>query len=341
VKPEPAGVGFTLEPEPPPPTVEEVVAAINAAEPPPKPNGKGNGRDQHAWPSLDALVGRPLSDGKINCPFHNDPTPSCGIYPDHYHCYGCGAHGGPVDWLMAVEGVTRDAALHILNTWSGPRARPIDEVKVAEKARRTLELAGQLWDAAQPIAGTLAERYLVETRKLDLAPLPDAGAVLRFHPGCPFKTGNREPCLLALFRDAVTDAPAGIHRIALTADAQKIDRMMLGSWPAPRAIKLWPAGRMLAIGEGIETTLAAATRYQLRGAPLYPAWAMASRGNLERLPLLTQVEQLIVLSDNDSNGQGPAAARSCALTWRRAGREVVLLTPRQPDSDFNDLVMRP
>ena len=47
--------------------------------------------------------------------------------------------------------------------------------------------------------------------------------------------------------------------------------MMLG--PAG-VVQLWPAGKQLAIGEGLETVLAAATRMPYRGEPLRPAWAM-------------------------------------------------------------------
>jgi putative DNA primase/helicase len=58
--------------------------------------------------------------------------------------------------------------------------------------------------------------------------LPDRGdACLRFHPRCPFGL-DTHPCLLALRRDIVTDEPLSIHRIALTPDAEKIERRLLG-----------------------------------------------------------------------------------------------------------------
>jgi hypothetical protein len=34
---------------------------------------------------------------KILCPFHIEDTPSCVLYEDTYHCFGCGAHGKIVD----------------------------------------------------------------------------------------------------------------------------------------------------------------------------------------------------------------------------------------------------
>src|SRR5262249_10304904 len=62
---------------------------------------------------------------------------------------------------------------------------------------------------------------------------------------CMFGARQRHPCLLALLRDIETDAPAGILRTALTGDGKKIDRLSLGRWHAPRAIKLWPARETL------------------------------------------------------------------------------------------------
>ena len=56
---------------------------------------------------LTELVALPLTPGnKLCCPFHEDIEPSCTIYPDHFHCFGCGEHGSRLDWLMRVEGMT-------------------------------------------------------------------------------------------------------------------------------------------------------------------------------------------------------------------------------------------
>jgi hypothetical protein len=124
----------------------------------------------------------------------------------------------------------------------------------------------------------------------------------------------------------------------LTPEADKIERRMLGRGGA---VKLWPASTQLIVGEGIETTLAAATRISHRGAPLRPAWSAVSAGALARLPVIPGVEQLIVLVDHDRNGQGQAAAARCAERWSRAGRSVTRLKPKQPGSDFNDLIREP
>lgn len=45
------------------------------------------------------------------CPFHEEKTPSFKVFPNdseepHYHCFGCGAHGGPVEFLMGRNGMS-------------------------------------------------------------------------------------------------------------------------------------------------------------------------------------------------------------------------------------------
>jgi len=158
--------------------------------------------------------------------------------------------------------------------------------------------------------------------------------VLRFHPRCPFVSGMRHPCLLALMRNATTDVPTGIQRIALTADANKIDRRMLGQ---AGVVKLWTPNHQLVVGEGLETTLAAATRIPYDDAPLQPAWALLSAGKLRTLPTIANVKRLIVLVDHDD--EGLRAADFCEQRWIRAGHTVVQLIPEQPGADFNDIVL--
>jgi hypothetical protein len=280
---------------------------------------------------LEDLIGEPLVNGKIVCPFHDDHTPSLVIYPDHYHCFVCGAHGDAIVWLMMVEGMTRAQAAEHLAAWDGPRVAPVQDDKEEKRA-----YALRLWDEGAPITGTLAARYLSEVRQIDLAELPNGSdQALRFHPRCPFGHGVRHPCLIALMRDVLADAPTGIHRIGLTPEGRKIDRRMLGS---AGTVKLWPlAGPQLVVGEGIETVLAAATRVLYRDAPLQPAWSLLSAGALERLPILPEVERLIVLVDHDDPGKNAAA--SCANRWQRTNRTVIRLTPKRAGADFNDLVM--
>jgi DNA primase catalytic core len=55
-------------------------------------------------------------DYVTHCPFHDDATPSLVITPDKnlFHCFGCGAAGTVIDWVMKTEGVSFRHAVELL-----------------------------------------------------------------------------------------------------------------------------------------------------------------------------------------------------------------------------------
>ena len=312
------------------PLVPPAPAASSSAPAPPEPPPL----DEMEIDLADLIDSEVPPSRMILCPLHGETKPSMRIYRDHFYCFGCGACGDHVDWLMQVEGLEYADALYVVENWDGPVVPRSPAQDDAKRTKRALKW----WNGAQPIAGTLATRYLAEVRGIDLDVLPDdiSERALRFHPYCVFGPGTRHPCLIALMRNPVSGQPTGIHRIALTPDARKIDRRMLG---VAGVVQLWPADRQLVIGEGLETVLAAATRLPYRGAPLRPAWAMLSDGAMTRFPVIDNVERLILLADNDLIGTGQAAAEECKRRWQQAGRSGVRLTPDRPGTDFNDIVL--
>jgi DNA polymerase len=337
----------TAEPPPPKTDAELTDRAIDAfvADAARLPNTKEveRGAEESFLASLTDTIA-PLTDfvslpmdssGRVSCPFHDDPNPSCSIYRDHFYCHGCGERGDRVDWLTRAEGMTREEALTAFSDWSGPAT-----AGQTQNAEEKLGFVLRIWAAAQPLRGTIGEDYLAETRGIDVAHLPASiHEALRFDPSCVFGAGMRYPCIIALMRDPMTDAPVGIHRIGLAQENGaiiKIDRKALGRIGV---VKFWPAGEQLVVGEGIETVLAAATRISYGGAALTPAWSAVARGGLGRLPVLPNVQQLILLVDNDKNGEGQKAAARCQQVWRAAGRTVVPLMPNQCGWDFNDVVL--
>ena len=50
------------------------------------------------------------------CPFHEDREPSLRVTPGKnlWHCFGCGAGGGPIDWVMKKQGVSFRHAVELL-----------------------------------------------------------------------------------------------------------------------------------------------------------------------------------------------------------------------------------
>lgn len=61
------------------------------------------------------------------CPFHEEKTPSFHVYADgHYHCYGCGAHGTAISFVMDADGLEFPEAVEALAAQVGlevPRER--------------------------------------------------------------------------------------------------------------------------------------------------------------------------------------------------------------------------
>ena len=195
-----------------------------------------------------------------------------------------------------------------------------------------IDRALALWQASEATSGTPAERYLV-SRCLPLAPSDPANDALRFHPACPFGSGKRLPCMVALMRDIATDEPCGIHRTALSARGEKIGRRMLGR-AGGAAIKLDPDSHVasgLVVGEGIETVLSA------RRFGLSPAWAMSSSGAIAAMPVLSGIEALTILSENDDASR--KAVQQCTVRWSAAGREVTTIRSRL-GNDLNDHLMK-
>jgi len=288
------------------------------------------------------------------------PCPVCGgtdrfgvnVRKRVWHCRGCGRGGDAVDLVRHVEGVTFIEAVEML---AGERpTRPVrhrpanvahvstGESRTAEQdAERNRRLALRIWDAARSIRGTLAERYLVHVRGVNIEQIPELDAVLRFDPACPFGD-DKPPCLVALIRDIIVDEPQAIQRTALAADGRKIDRRGLGP-KAGGAIKLWPDDAVtsgLVIGEGLETVAAAATRITHKHTLLQPAWALIDRGNLANFAPLPGIEAITILVDADKSGDGQKAAAACARRWLEAGREAARLEPKALGADFNDIVVR-
>lgn len=71
---------------------------------------------------------------KTCCPFHGEKTPSLYIYDDHYHCFGCGAHGDAISFIMQSEGSGFREAVERLAAEAGLDV-PVEDPQQAERSR--------------------------------------------------------------------------------------------------------------------------------------------------------------------------------------------------------------
>lgn len=110
--------------------------------------------------SLPGLIGRHVRLTKRGrdylglCPFHNEKTPSFHVYDDHYHCFGCGAHGDAIEFMKSKGGLSFHEAIEQLAGEAGlavPQQRPEDR----ERDKQAASLSTALEECAKWYEGQL------------------------------------------------------------------------------------------------------------------------------------------------------------------------------------------
>jgi putative DNA primase/helicase len=193
--------------------------------------------------------------------------------------------------------------------------------------------ARAIWDVGLPAPGTPVARYLAG-RGIDLPPPPS----LRYAPRCWHGAARRHlPAMVALV-EHVERGIVGVHRTYLRADGA--DKAAV----APAKASLGPIGggavrlgmprpsAWIAIGEGIETTLA------VMMACAMPGWAALSVGGIRALILPLEATHIIICADHDASTVGQRAADDAAAQWLAEGRRVRIALPPEPDTDFADVL---
>jgi putative DNA primase/helicase len=198
----------------------------------------------------------------------------------------------------------------------------------AEKEKKKA-IALRIWSNSVDPVGTVVEQYLQEHRGLSLSD-DFAPNVIRFNRSLYMDAWNRAPGMICLLRNIETDEPCGIHRTFLNPKtAEKLDRKMLGIAKGA-AIKIDADSMVsscLTVGEGVETMLSA------RIAGLGPVWALGSSGSVGHFPVLSDLNELTILEENDSTSRRDV--KYCMQRYLEAGKPVNIVTV-QGGNDFND-----
>jgi DNA primase len=128
------------------------------------------------------------------CPFHNEKSPSFHVYDDdepHYHCFGCGAHGDAITFVMQTDGLDFRDAVERLAGEAGLEV-PKDTSQDREREERRASLGTvmeasctffQAQLAGSPGAGYFQRRSLTpETiNRFRLGFAPDSRTALKNH----------------------------------------------------------------------------------------------------------------------------------------------------------------
>jgi putative DNA primase/helicase len=286
---------------------------------------------------IAGLDGNPRT-GMACCPAHDDETPSLHV--------STGA-GGKV-LVKCFAGCPQEAVIAALKErglWPVPGAVPsaapiLRRRSAAERREYALKLladtrANRGRELAGELAGYFARRGIRRVPSTAMLALPWN---LNPHLGDCLVPENHPAMVFSVTdgRDTI-----GAHITWLTADLtakreQEPTRQFFGPI-AGGYIRLYdvaPTTTKLIIAEGVETALAAA---QL--AHGLPAIAALSADNIPKITPPPAAEYIIA-ADNDANGAGQHGARALANKLvLRAGAQVRLAIPPQPDTDWNDVLL--
>jgi DNA primase len=102
--------------------------------------------------------------GKARCPFHDDPTPSCHIYDDHFFCFACGAHGDALTWLEQVQNLSKAEAIKELERRSGVGASIVSSKSIPSQKPRAI-------GDSQSLPENVVDLHLKRASRLERIPL--------------------------------------------------------------------------------------------------------------------------------------------------------------------------
>jgi hypothetical protein len=236
--------------------------------------------------------------------------------------HACGCSAGEVITALRSAGLWGDDH----ETDPGWRPPPPRGTTAPDPARAQAA-ALRIWRQTVPAEGTAVMAYL-KNRGIT-GPIP---ATLRSHPALRHPGGATHPAMVAVVPGRAVGA---IHRTYLRPDGSgKADvvapKRSLGRIGGG-AVRLAPAGPVLAVSEGIETALS------VQAATGLPTWAALSAGGIRALilPALPLAAAVIIAADPDP--VGTAAATDAAARWINEGRRVRIAMP-PAGCDFNDIL---
>lgn len=283
---------------------------------------------------VQALGGRWTgSHGMCRCPAHEDRTPSLSVSQEHdrilVHCFtGCSQDA--VLAALKAKGLWElrlDPTVPSETAEERKARREREERERAEENEARAADARSIWNAAKPIAGTLAETYL-RNRGITgrLPPTLRFAPCLRHAP-----SGLALPALICAVQSA-EGRVTGVQRIYLAPDgsgkaAVQPAKMTLGIL-GDGAVRLSRGGRILGIGEGPETCLSAVRLFYL------PVWAVLGAGRLGALTLPEYVQEVVIFADRGEVGE--RQAELAAELYEKQGRATSIALPKPDFKDFND-----
>jgi DNA primase len=138
------------------------------------------------------------------CPFHKEKTPSFTLNEEKgfYHCFGCGAHGSAIDFVMSMDGLSFPEAVEFLAQDVGMEV-PVDSPQERERAK----VRQSLYDVMEAACAFFEQRLRMPEGRVALDYLRgrglDEGTIGKFRLG--FAPDGRGALKVALRRENIPD----------------------------------------------------------------------------------------------------------------------------------------
>ncbi|MDB5243982.1 MAG: putative primase/helicase, partial [Spirosoma sp.] len=202
-----------------------------------------------------------------------------------------------------------------------------------------IAFARRLWSKAGEVRGTVAERYLTDTRRI---PAPAAGwpECVRYHPG---------RCALIVAATTTAGEVQAVQLVHLTTEATKQPDMEKRPTKQSYGPQAGAAVRLPARQVALQVTARDASLLLAEGPETgLSIWAATGRETWIALGGVGKVQptpgrRLVVCADDDPpDSPGAKGRRKAVSRWRTEGFAVVLAHPwarrRRDKSDFNDVL---
>ncbi len=165
---------------------------------------------------LGGLIGRRMRLARSGrqwrgcCPFHGEKTPSFYVYDDHFHCFGCGAHGDAVSFVMQMDGRSFPEAVASLAAEAGMSLPEADPGRARARAREA-SLHEVLEAACRHFETLLANAPDAAAARAYLAGRGiGAGSVARYRLGWSGNGDTLRPALARLGHETARLLEAGL-----------------------------------------------------------------------------------------------------------------------------------
>lgn len=276
------------------------------------------------------------------CAFHSERTPSMQLNDAKgtYHCFGCGASGDLVSYVMKTEGLGFMDAMRWLGAASLPGVDPAQRAKAAaedeSERQRAIDRARTVWERGVPAPGTPAEVYL-RSRGI-VMPIPHTirfGMTPAWYDDDTGECGPDLPALLGAVVDG-DDQLIGLQRVFLADGGRSKARMQKPKRSLGRvkggALRINSDadsfGDELILTEGPEDGLSLAQELEAE------VWVTLGTAMMPFIDYPPRIVSIVIAGQNDAAGR--AAVEQAEEELAERGFATRTMWPAEGYKDWND-----